>query len=161
MRSAPSTSTDAAIMPEAPLALPTSSRPARRPWLSRKRPVDPVAARRSRCAPEYELRRTDGDSVVVLELRALLAAPVDGHAVRRSEVEDPVGLAFAAELRMAPGDVRIGEPDVAVLRAADDDAALVDPVLLPVRVERDHLRLDSELLGGRGLGHGARGAVDH
>ena len=59
-------------------------------------------------------------AVLVLELRALLAAAVDGHTVRRAEVEDPVGGAFLAELRVAARDVRVREPDVAVLRAPDD-----------------------------------------
>ena len=63
---------------------------------------------------------------------------------------------------MPARDVRIGEADVAVLRPADDDAALVDLVLGAVRLERDHLGLDAELLGRDCFGRAAwLGFVDH
>src|SRR5262249_50724317 len=85
---------------------------------------------------EDELRRTDGDRIAGAQLRALEAAAVDLRAVRRVEVDDPVRRAFLADLGVAPRDVRVRDLDVAVLRAPDHDATLLDLVLLAVPGER-------------------------
>ena len=70
--------------------------------------------------------------VAVLELRALDARPLHLDAVRRVEVDDPVRRALLPDLGVPPRDVRVGELDVAVLRAADHDAArLVSSCALP------------------------------
>src|SRR6476469_247346 len=100
----------------------------------------------SRCGPTKDvLRRADGDAVLVLELCSLLPPAVYGHAVRRAEVEDPVGGSLLPHLGVSARDIRVGEPDVAVLRAPDERAHLVDRMLLAVRVERDDLGLDTQL----------------
>ena len=52
--------------------------------------------------------------------------PFTSDPVRRAEVDDPVRRLLLAQLRMAPRDVRVGELDVAVLRAPEHDDALVD-----------------------------------
>src|SRR5215218_9431534 len=106
MRSAPSTSTEAKIMPEAPLAVPISggtgfarasvgNDPSTHRWSTSKR-LGPT---------EDELRRADGDAVLVVQLRPLLAAAVDRQAVRRFEIEDPVRGALLAELCVPSRDV--------------------------------------------------------
>ena len=53
---------------------------------------------------------------------------VDRDAVRGAEVDDPVRRAVLADLGVPSRDVGIGDTDVAVLRAADDDARLLELV---------------------------------
>jgi hypothetical protein len=64
---------------------------------------------------------------------------------------------------MAPRDVRVGELDVAVTRAADHDASLFDLAAAAVPAERDELGLDAELLRRDRLRRLRRylGLVDH
>ena len=74
------------------------------------------------------------------------------------------GGAFLAQLRVAPRDVRVGDLDVGVLRAADHDAPLRDLVPLPVPGEDCDLALDAELDRRGRLGRLQRrggGLVDH
>src|SRR5215208_2725 len=100
-----------------------------------------------RVTAEGQLRRPDRDRVAVAELRPLDPLAVDLHAVRRPEVDDPIGGALLSELRVAAGGVRVVELDVAVTRAADDDSALSHLVLRTVEGQRHQLLLDAELLG--------------
>src|SRR5436190_24281000 len=87
---------------------------------------------------EDELRRPDGDRVAGAQLRPLEAAPVDLGAVGGVEVDDPVSGARLPDLGMAARNVRVGDLDVAVLRAPDHDPALLDLVLLAVPREGQH-----------------------
>src|SRR5207237_8546849 len=74
---------------------------------------------------EDEVGGADRDPVAVRELRALRAPAVHVGAVRRAEVDDRERVAVAADLRVPPGGVRVGDLDVALARAADDGAAAV------------------------------------
>src|SRR5919197_5354096 len=121
--------------------------------------------RRSWALPmEDEVGGADRDAVAVRELGALRAPAVHVGAVRRAEVDDREGVAVAADLGMAPGGVRVGDLDVALARAADDDPA-ADDLVRPVADGDDRLRLlDAELdrRGGLGRHRGDRLlAVDH
>ena len=59
---------------------------------------------------------------------------------------------------MVARDVGVLEPDVAVPRAPDDDAALVDRAALSVDRDGDQLALDAEPSGvAASVGWGARG----
>src|SRR3712207_270620 len=111
--------------------------------------------------PEDDLGRAERDAVDVLELRALEPPPVHLEPVRRVEVDDPVRRALLAQLRVAARDVAVGDLDVALLRAADHDAALVDVDALPVPVEAHLLPLDPELDGRGRLRRLLPRLVDH
>src|SRR5215208_2546913 len=67
----------------------------------------------------------------------------DLEAVGRAEVDHPVCGALLTDLRVVAGHVRIVEPDVAVARAPDDDAPLVERVPLAVDRQRRRLPLDA------------------
>ena len=86
----------------------------------------PRAITRSPLPAEDHLRRAERDAVAVLELRPLQRAAVHLDPVRRVEVDDPVRRALLAQLGVAAGDVRVGELDVALARAADEHAPLLD-----------------------------------
>src|SRR5256714_15636181 len=94
---------------------------------------------------EDELRRPDRDAVAVREPRPLRPLAVHVEAVRRAEVDEPEPVALAPELRVAPRRVRVGDLDVALLRAADDDAARVDLVRASVHGQASARLLDPEL----------------
>ena len=55
--------------------------------------------------------------------------------------------ALLPDLRMAARDVRVLDLDVALARAAEHDAVLVDALRLPVPREDGDLAVDAELLG--------------
>src|SRR2546421_9594794 len=113
-------------------------------------------------ASKGQVRRAECDRVAGVELRPLDALAVDLHAVGRAEVDHPVRRALLPDLRMAPRDIGVGELDVAVARAPDDDAPLLHLVPRPVERQRHQLRLDPELLCADGLrGNGSLRLVDH
>src|SRR6059058_314054 len=110
---------------------------------------------------EDELRRPDGDCVPGAQLGALEAAAVYLGAVGGVEVDHPVRGAFLPDLRVAARHVRVGDLDVAVLRAPDHDAALLDLVLLAVPRECHDLALETQLLRRDRLRDGLLRLVDH
>src|SRR5437588_1597115 len=97
-------------------------------------------------ASKGQVRRAECDRVAGVELRPFDALAVDLHAVGRAEVDHPVRRALLPNLRMAPRDVGVGELDVAVTRAPDDDALLLHLVARPVERQRHELRFDPDLL---------------
>ena len=115
---------------------------------------DGVRASRLRLGfpPEDELGRADRDRVA--------AARSFARCWRRPFTSMPFVESRSTIQYAAPSwrssawrarDVRVGELDVAVLRAADHHAPLVDLVLLAVHVRRDDLLREAELLGVGGL----------
>src|SRR5260221_4482 len=101
---------------------------------------------------EGHLGRTDGERVTGLELGALHPLAVHLDSVRRFEVDDPVRRAFLAQLRVPARDVRVLDLDVALARAAEHDAPLVDPAGLAVPREDGDLALDPDGLDVRPKG---------
>src|SRR5262249_28063832 len=81
---------------------------------------------------EDDLRRADRDRVPRAQLGALEAAAVGLGAVGGGGGGCPGRRAPLPDLGMATGDVRVGDLDVAVLRASDHDSSLVDLLLLAV-----------------------------
>src|SRR5206468_11560951 len=73
---------------------------------------------------EDELRRSERDPVAVLEPGPLGRLAVQLGAVGRVEVDDPEGRALLAELGVTARDVRVLELEVALARAAEDDAEI-------------------------------------
>src|SRR5207249_11606781 len=94
---------------------------------------------------EGDFRRTNGEASAVLELQSFHPLALDLDAVRRVEVNDPVGGALLPQFGMSAGDIGIGDLDVGVLRAPDHLAALRDLVPLSVPGEDGELALDAEL----------------
>src|SRR5262245_34742701 len=70
---------------------------------------------------EADFRGADEDVILRCQPGPFDALPVHGQAVRRAEVDDPVGAVLASDLRVPARDVRVVDHDVAGARAADDD----------------------------------------
>src|SRR5437764_1845627 len=112
-------------------------------------------------ALEDELGRPDGDRVTGAQLRALQPSAVDLGSLRRAQVDHPVCGSLLSHLRMAARDIRVGDLDVAVLRAADDDAPLLDLMPPAIPGERRDLPLQSKLLRRDRLSVRLLRLVDH
>src|SRR5581483_3062043 len=85
----------------------------------------------------------------------------DGGSVGRVEVDEPIGGVLLPELRVAPGDVRVGQLDVALLRPTDYHAALVYLVTLSVDRQRDELLRERDLGRRPVVGDRRARLVDH
>src|SRR5437879_1827155 len=123
--------------------------------------IEARATSASGLPPEDELGRPHGDRVPGTQLGALQGPAVDLGAVRRIEIDDPVRGALLPNLGVPARHVRVLDLDVSVLRAANDDAPLLDFMLFAVPGERRDLPLEPELLRRDRLRDGLLGLVDH
>src|SRR4029077_13424220 len=102
------------------------------------------------------------EMVARVEIRALHLTTVHLEAVGRVEGDDPEAGPLLPALRVAARDVRVLDLDVALARAAEHHAALVDAETLAVPGEHRHLALQRERLRRGGLVRNRRRVlVDH
>src|SRR3954468_22058245 len=110
---------------------------------------------------EGDAGRAELDVVAVGEdLRAVDLDPVDGHAVRRAEVVEHPAAAPGPDLRVAAGDVRVAEDDLALARAPEHGAAGLDGEALAVQAHPGRALPGAGALLER-LGQALGGRVDH